>query len=159
MWNKLFGKVGNFETCDKVSFAVNACLSNHRLHFLVSINYFMARMTECPSIVDANPESQDLSYKKRLELLENDAQSLYKFCISKGFSTNQMKTCLTPLLGKQKPLVTRIAAGSSRSIFKLSILIGVVAMLYGWPTSNKMVNVHVRLLSVKVTIRVFVVFV
>lgn len=109
----------------------------------------MARMTECPSIVDANPESQDLSYKKRLELLENDAQSLYKFCISKGFSTNQMKTCLTPLLGKQKPLVTRIAAGSSRSIFKLSILIGVVAMLYGWPTSNKMVNVHVRLLNVK----------
>jgi len=104
---------------------------------------------DCPSIPEITSQMQELSYEEKLKLIQDDAESLYEFCLKKGFSTKQMRTCVDPLLGVQQSFLTRVVKGSSNTLTVLSSIIVVFAVLIAWPPSQRMVIVHAKLLSLK----------
>ena len=84
-----------------------------------------------------------------MKILEQDVQSLYKFALSRGFSTEQIKTCVSPMMG-DKSWLTRTIDASLKSVVWLSVVVAVIAGLWSHPYSNKMIGVHAKLLSTKV---------
>lgn len=108
---------------------------------------------DCPQITSATSDDITLSYDEKLELIEKEALSLYEYCLTKKFSTNQVRECIGPLNGQRKSVITRLVAGSATTVVYLSVLVAITAALWKWPTANKILTANAKILSVKVSWR------
>ena len=106
---------------------------------------------DCPQITSATSDDITLSYVKKLELIEKEAFSLYEYCLTKKFSTSQVRECIGPLTGQRKSVITRLVAGSATTVVYLSVLVAIIAALWKWPTANKILTANAKILSVKVS--------
>ena len=81
-----------------------------------------------------------LSYQEKINILENDVETLYEFALSNGFTTSQIKTCLLPMLGGGSSLWRRIVVGSRASMVVLAVVVALFAVLWTVPETKKMIT-------------------
>ena len=105
----------------------------------------------CPPVKDVNDNLIDLNYEEKLELIRDESQSLYDFCVEKGFNSNQMRECLNCLTGKPIPLYERVIAGSRKSFMKLALLVAVISMVMCHRPILDVVQINLRIASLRVS--------
>lgn len=104
----------------------------------------------CPKVKPVNKNEVNLDYEKKLRLVEEEAQSLYLFCMKKGFTEEEISTCVSKLRGPEKPKLRKIANDSTTSCLRLSLVLALVTALWMTPTGYNMLAVHAKLFSIKV---------
>ena len=105
---------------------------------------------ECPKIEKASQRLLDLSYDERVKHFEKEAMSLYQFCLKKGFSDGDMKTCVSKLYGPSKSTTVKTLEDSQRSVIVLLLLVGLAGAIYASPEANNFVAAHYKLFTIKV---------
>lgn len=104
----------------------------------------------CPKLQPVDENLIKLDYDERLKLIEEEAQSLYSFCIAKGFSEQQIKDCVTNLNGPPKKVIHRAVNDSLKSMFFLFLFVGMATAIWMSPVGNNLMIVHMKLVSLKV---------
>ena len=89
---------------------------------------------------DISESQGGLSYQEKMNILENDVETLYEFALSNGFTTSQMKTCFLPMLGGGSSLWRRIVVGSRASMVVLAVVVALFAVLWAVPETKKMIT-------------------
>lgn len=116
----------------------------------------MAELVEnkdrCPKIKAIDKDLLNLPYEERLKILEEEAKSLYAFCMKKSFSDKELVTCVSKLRGPPKSATKQALNDSFNSLIFLSVLIALAAMAYASPTAQTLIAVHYKLATIKVCI-------
>ena len=107
-------------------------------------------MTECPKILKADDELRDKSYEDRLKSFEEEAISLYEFCLKKGFTDGEVKTCVSKLYGPPKSTSSKAIEDSKRSLIHLAVIIALIGIVYASPEANNFVAAHYKIFTIKV---------
>ena len=108
-------------------------------------------MEECDDFFDVTEDNLQLPYEEKLNIFKKDVETLYEFAISKNLSANQIRACLSPILGNKKSVGRRIASDSSKSLIQLSVIVATIAVLWAVPNFQNLIIVHAKLLSIKVS--------
>jgi len=103
----------------------------------------------CPKLQPVDEDLIKLDYDERLKMIEDEAQSLYSFCIAKGFSEQQIKECVTNLNGPPKKAIHRAVNDSLKSMFFLFLFVGMATAIWMSPVGNNLMIVHMKLVSLK----------
>ena len=90
----------------------------------------------CPKIEKANDDLLDLSYEERFQAFEKEAFSLYEFCLKKGFSDEELRSCVLKMHGPPKPTSAKVMQDSWKSLFMIAVLVAMVGMIYASPEAN-----------------------
>lgn len=106
----------------------------------------------CPKVKEVNEDLMNLSYSEKLKALEEEANSLYAFCIKKRFSEKELVTCLSKLHGPPKSATKQALNDSFGSLIFLSVLVALGAVVYALPSAQNMIAIHYKLATIKVCI-------
>jgi len=112
----------------------------------------------CPKIEKANVDLLDLSYEERLQAFEKEALSLYAFCVKKGFSDGELKSCVSKMYGPPKPTTTKAMHDSWQSLLMIGILVATAGTIYASPGANSYIAAQYKLFTIKVYIDNIIIF-
>ena len=104
----------------------------------------------CPKIKQIDEDLRNLSYEDKLKAFEEEANSLYAFCMKKGFSEAELVTCISKLHGPPKTATKQALNDSMGSFVFLSLLVALGAFVYASPLAQNMIAVHYKLATIKV---------
>lgn len=105
---------------------------------------------QCPKIKVVDDDTMDLSYEDRLKALEEEAQSLYAFCIKKRFSEKELVSCISKLHGPPKSTAKKALNDSTSSLIFLSVVFALVGVIYASPSAQNVLAAHYKLATIKV---------
>ena len=106
---------------------------------------------EFPDFSDLKPDDiAGMSHEEKLKLIENEAQTLYDFCVQKGLSKKDLTWCLKPMFGSPPEFVKKVAKDNSKFFATLAIIFGLLAVIFGWSPAYDFVCVHGKLALMKV---------
>ena len=108
---------------------------------------------QCPQIKKVTNDVLDLSYEERLNVFQKEAVSLYEFCSKRGFTNEEITTCVSKLYGPQKSLKRKALEDSYKSLFVLALIIATCSALYASPESNNFISAHLKLFTIEVCIQ------
>lgn len=104
-----------------------------------------------PELTPVKPaEIAGMSHEDKLKLIENEAQTLYDFCLEKGLSKRDMSFCLKPLFGSPPEYVKKVIKDNSRFCMTVAVILGLVAMFMGWSPAYNQLCIHGKLALMKV---------
>ena len=118
----------------------------------------MAEEKFCPKIEPISSNVVNLSYGEKLQLVEKEAQSLYAFCMTKRFTSDEVHDCVSELRGPRPTKTKKILHDSSASIFTLSVVVALIATIFVSDVAYNMFVVHAKLVAIKVCFITFFFF-
>lgn len=105
---------------------------------------------QCPQIKKVTNDILDLSYEDRLKVFQNEAVSLYEFCSKKGFTNEEVATCVSKLYGPETSLKRKALQDSYRSLFVIALIVAASSALYATPETNNFISAHLKLFTIEV---------
>ena len=113
-------------------------------------------MEFCPKLEPVTEDIQELNYSDKFRLIEKEAQSLYSFCLKKGFSDREVKECVSKLYGPTPSAKTKkVLLDSSRSLLWVTVMVAITAAMIQSPTAYNFVCANLKIASIKVSIYYF----
>ena len=91
-----------------------------------------------------------MTHEEKLKLIEKEAQTLYDFCLEKGFSRNDLSWCLKPLFGSPPEYIKKVVKDNKKFCVTLAFTFALIAVVVGWPPAYNLCCVHGKLALMKV---------
>ena len=103
-----------------------------------------------PEIHDEKSDASNLSHDEKLKFIEKEVQTLYEFCMSKGFNERDVCSSLKPFSASPPEFVKHVFKSNRKFLFGVTLLVGIVAAFALWSPAHNVFVVHGKLALMQV---------
>ena len=103
----------------------------------------------------ATEEEKNLSFKEKINLIDNEIRQLYEFCLKAGYTQPQIEECAQPLLAIQS---REKRVKWFWRLCSFALFVGFVAFLFAYDPTYRQICIYGKFVTMKVNKMLFYIY-